>query len=156
MKKLSSEIIQFLHSQNFVIVSTLDNSNRIHSACKGIVKIGPDGTIYLLDLYQGRTFENLKNNPYISITAVDEHKFTGYCLKGTARIVEKESLGKQVITAWEDKMIGRITQRVVKNIKGEKGHPRHPEALLPKPKYTIVVETDEVIDLTPHHLRQGA
>lgn len=155
MKRLTEEIIGFLQNQNFVIVSTLDSDRSIHSACKGIVKIDPAGKIYLLDLYQGKTFQNLKRNPYISITAVDEHRFSGYCLKGKAKIIERDKLRSQIITTWEDKIISRITQRVVKNIRGEKGHPRHPEALLPKPKYMIVMKVQEVIDLMPHHLKQG-
>lgn len=33
--------------------------------------------------------------------------------------------------------------------------PQHPEALLPKPEYMIVMEVEEIIDLTPKHLKQG-
>jgi len=41
----------------------------------------------------------------------------------------------------------------LRNIREEKGHPRHPEVFLPKPVYMIAIEVQEIVDLTPHHLR---
>jgi general stress protein 26 len=155
MKRLTDEIIQFFYNQSFVIVSTLDKDGSLHSSCKGIVKINKIGTIYLLDLYRARTYDNLRINPQISITAFDEHKFIGYCLKGKAKIIKIEELQPQIIKAWEDRIASRITQRVLKNMREEKGHPRHPEALLPKPQYLMVMEVKEIIDLTPHHIKEG-
>lgn len=153
MKRLADEIIQFFQNQSFVIVSTVDQDGTPHSACKGIIKITEDGKIYLLDVYLKKTFDNLTRNPKISVTAVDEHRFKGYCLKGKAELLGKNRLTPQIIKAWEDRITGRITRRLLKNIHEEKGHPAHPEALLPKPEYMIVMEIEEVIDLTPPHIK---
>jgi len=149
MKKLSREIINFFQHQGFVIVCTIDKDGRPHASCKGIVKIKPDGKIYLLDLYKKRTYSNLKRNHRINITAVDEHRFKGYCLKGRAKIIAGNNLALEIITAWESRITTRITQRLLKNLREEKGHPRHPEALLPKPEYMIEMEVDEIVDLAP-------
>jgi predicted pyridoxine 5'-phosphate oxidase superfamily flavin-nucleotide-binding protein len=154
MKRLSTDVVQFFQDQGFVVVSTIDRAGRPHNSCKGIVDINSSGLIYLLDLYQGRTYENLRKNPHISITAVDEHRFTGYCLKGKARMVIGDKLKPQIIKAWEGRITSRIASRLIRNVQGEKGHPRHPEALLPKPKYLIVMKTEEVVDLSPHSLKQ--
>lgn len=151
-QKLSKEIVHFFKNQNFVIVSTVDEAGTLHNSCKGIVKIGTDGRVYLLDLYRTKTFENLKRNPHISITAVDEHKFRGYCLKGKTKIIESESLGSDILKLWEDRITNRITQRVLKNIRGEKGHTRHPELQLPRPEYMICMEVESVVSLTPPQL----
>ena len=154
MNQLSEAIIQFLHKQGCVIISSIDSQGFPHSSCKGIVKINPNGSIYLLDAYRGQTLQNLKDNPQVNITAFDEHKFIGYCLKGKARILFKKELDAGIIKAWEERIASRLTQRLLKNIREEaKGHPRHPEALLPEPEHMIVVEVEEVIDLTPQHLR---
>ncbi len=108
----------------------------------------------MLDAYRGKTFQNLKNNPLASITAFDEDKFSGFCLKGKARILSKDELTPAIIKDWEDRITGRLTQRLLKNIRGEaKAHPFHPEALLPKPEHMIVIDVEEVVDLTPHHLK---
>lgn len=155
MKALPSEIVQFLHSQHFVIVSTVDKNQMPHNACKGIVDIDRKGIVYLLDLYRGKTLANLERNPNISITFVDEHKFTGYCLKGIAAIVDKKLLNPRIIKSWEKKIAGRITHRLLKNIHNEtvKGHKRHPESLLPKPEYMISMEVSEIVNLIPSHIK---
>ncbi|MFH1269907.1 MAG: pyridoxamine 5'-phosphate oxidase family protein [Candidatus Omnitrophota bacterium] len=153
MKRLSDVIIQFFHRQGCVIVSTVDKNGFPHSSCKGIIDINPNGRVYLLDLYRAKTYENLKENPCVSITAIDEHKFIGYCLKGKAGIMPAGELKPDIIKAWEVRITSRLTQRLLKNIHEEKGHPRHPEILLPKPEYMITVEVEEVVDLTPHHLK---
>ena len=148
------EVIHFFQDQGFVIVSTIDKSGIPHTSCKGIVKMNQKGLVYLLDLYKGKTYENLKQNPNISITAVDEHGFIGYCLKGKARIIAGKNLKSQIIKAWEDKLTSRITRRVINNIQGQKGHPHHPEVLLPKPEYMIAMRVRQIVDLTPHHIKQ--
>lgn len=153
MKKLTDEIVRFFHKQNFVIVSTIGRDGSPHSSCKGIVEIEKSGKFYLLDLYRAKTYENLKQNHHIAITAVDEHGFKGYCLKGKAKITNVGRLKSRIARVWEKGIASRITQRIIKNIRGEKGHPRHPEALLPKPEYLIVVEVKEVVNLTPHPLK---
>jgi len=151
MKELPSEILQFFQKQRFVIVSTIDADSTPHNSCKGVVDINGKGLVYLLDLYRGRTFANLKQNPNISITAVDEHKFVGYCLKGKAKIVDRKKLKPVIINAWEKKIAGRITHRLLKNMHDadNKGHARHPESVLPQPEYMIVMEASEIISLAP-------
>ena len=97
MKRLNKEIIYFFRNENFVIVSTVDEKGRPHNSCKGIVKISQRGGVYLLDLYRENTYKNLKQNPCISITAVDGHRFVGYCLKGKAKIISGDKLQPQAI-----------------------------------------------------------
>ena len=79
--KLTEDIIHFFQSQGFVIISTIDKNGYPHNSCKGIVKITNDGKVYLLDVYRAGTHENLIYNPHVSISAVNEHKFSGYCFK---------------------------------------------------------------------------
>ena len=153
MKRLSERLINFLFRQSFTVISTVDKNGLPHNSCKGIVKIDKAGRIYLLDLYKGRTVANLRRRPNIALTVVDEHKFKGFCLKGRARIIRAGKLDAQLVKAWERKIIQRVAQRVLKNMRGEKGHPRHPEALFPKPEYMIMMQVEEIVDLTPQHLK---
>lgn len=155
MKRLRDEIIRFFEKQGFVVMSTLDHRGTLHTSCKGLVKIQTNGKVYLLDLYKEKTFANLKRNPHTTITAVDEHRFVGYSLKGKARILGEDKLTPHIIKAWEERITGRMTRRLIRNIQGEKGHSRHPEALLPKPEYMIVVEVSDIVNLTPQHINIG-
>lgn len=150
MKPLPDDVVKFLHKQHFVIVSTIDENGNPHSSCKGIVSIDPEGKVYLLDLYIGITHKNLQGDSHISIAAVDEHKFIGYCLKGKAKIGR---IRARLIKIWSDKIVSRLSHRIIKRLHGERGHPRHPEIHLPKPKYMIIMEVEDIIDLTPGHLK---
>lgn len=153
MKKLFSSVMNFLHNQGCVVVSTVEEDGSIHVSCKGIVECDASGKVYLFDLYKGRTQANLKRNPHITITAVDEHRFSGYALKGRAHTIAAADVNPRVMKAWEDMLARRLTRRVIRNVKEEKGHPSHPEAMLPDPEYMVVMNVEEVIDLTPPDLR---
>ncbi|MFC1508091.1 pyridoxamine 5'-phosphate oxidase family protein [Candidatus Omnitrophota bacterium] len=156
MNVLTEEIIRFFYRQPYTIITTVDKNGSPYNSCKGIVDINKDGKVYLLDLYRGQTYENLKKNPHITITAVNEHKFTGYSLRGKGSMINEKEVASHLVKAWEEKIIKRLSERLVKNLHGEKGHPKHPEALLPKPEYLIEVEVKEIIDLTPRHIRKEA
>ena len=114
--------------------------------------IEEEGKVYLIDLYKAGTFRNLLGNPTISITSVDEHQFKGYTLKGKARIVERDKIEGHIIAEWERRVVDRISKRVIKNIKQDKGSALHPEAKFPHPEYLIEVDVESVVDLSPSHL----
>ncbi len=153
MVALSGSIINFFQDQGCVLVNSIDENGTPHSACKGIVEITKNGRVFLFDLYRQKTHNNLLLNPKISITAFNEHKFIGYCLKGRASAVTAGEINADLIKAWEERITSRLTQRLLKNIHEEKGHPYHPEALLPKPQYLIAMDVEEIVDLTPQHIK---
>lgn len=146
---LSQEIVEFFQSQDYVITSTLDASGKIHSSAKGIVDIEKDGRVYILDLQHGRTFRNLKRNSNLTITAVDGHHYRGYTLKGKARLLKIENVGREILRKWEKKISYRISRRLLKNIREDRKSFRHPEANFPLPKYLILMEVKEIINLAP-------
>jgi len=150
---LSADAISLLQKQGFVVVSTLDANGGIHCSAKGIAGIEKQGKVYLIDLYRARTFDNLMKNPAISITAVDERQFSGFTLKGRAKIIEREKIEGHIIKGWEDKVIERVSKRVIQDVQADKKNSRHPEAAFPHPQYLIEMEVEEVIDLTPGHLK---
>ena len=156
MKEISRDIIDFLHTQDFVIVSSIDKNGFPHSSCKAIVKIEAAGKIYLVDVYLGVTSENIERNPQVSISAVDEHKFIGYCLKGRARKMPDNSIGLEIIKTWEDNITSRLTKRLLRNLGQDQTQRHHPEASLPRPKHLIVLEVEEIVDLAPYHLKKPA
>lgn len=153
MGELSRSIVNLLRNQGFVVVSSLDSDNTIHCSAKGVVGTEKD-KVYLFDLYRAKTFHNLEKNPTVTITAIDEHEFIGFALKGVARTVDYEEIGAQLIEKWEERLVNRISKRVIKNVKKDKGSLRHPESRFPKPQYLIEVEVKEVVDLTPAHLKK--
>ena len=153
MVKLGDDIVHFFENQGCVIVSTLNKDGAIRNSCKGVLEVNGRGEVFLCDLYHGETGKNIAANPAVSVTAIDEHKFKGYCLQGQARLMREEEFPPELHKKWASRIASRITQRVLKNIGSGKGHPHHPEALLPSPKYIIAVQIDKIVDLTPQHLK---
>lgn len=156
MKQISATIIDFLRTQGFVVVSSIDKNGFPHSSCKDIVKIDPAGEIYLVDVYQGVTSENIERDQHISISAVDEHKFVGYCLKGQASKMPDDFISQEIIKTWEDKITSRLAKRLLRNLVQDQGQGHHPEASLPHPKHLIVLKVKEIVNLAPYHLRKPA
>ena len=154
MKHIPAAIADFLQLQGFVIISSIDEQGFPHNSCKGIVRIDKRGEIYLIDVYHGLTCRNIKREPKISICAVDEHKFMGYCLKGKARIMPDDEISHEIIKFWEDNITSRLAKRLLKNLAEEKSRSHHPEASLPGPKHLISVVVEEIVDLAPNHLRK--
>lgn len=152
MIKLPEEVLEFLEKQHFVVVVTGDKDGSFHASCKGIVDIKKSGKLVLLDVYKGKTYANLKRHRKITVTAVDEHKFKGVCLKGTARIANISGFRKNVADIWERKITSRIAHRILSNVRQQKSQKMFPESRLPQPEYVIVMQAREVIDLTPGHL----
>ena len=153
--KLSPGIVSFFGRQSYVIFSTIDEEGRPHSVAKGIIDIDEEGTVYLLDLYRGRTYANLLGSANASVTAIDEHEFAGFTLKGRASVIELEALDTDVRERWRRLLRSRITGRIIKNIQAEiRGATPH-EAHLPEPEYVIAFEVGEVVDLA-HGRRQGS
>ena len=149
MKELNSDILSFFEEQGFVIVNTLNSDGSIHSSCKGIVAIEKEGVAYLLDLYHGRTFKNLKENKNITVTAVDEHRYIGYALLGVAEITTKDDISDDIYKLWEKNVSKRASKRLIKNLKETHKVKHHPEAMFPKPKYLILFKIENVVDLAP-------
>ncbi|MCM8792818.1 MAG: pyridoxamine 5'-phosphate oxidase family protein [Candidatus Omnitrophica bacterium] len=145
--RIPKKVVDFLGSQSFVIVSTLDKDGSIHNSCKGVVGIDKKGVIYLLDLYKAHTYKNLKSRHYISITAVDEDRFEGYCLKGKAEFLKEDLIEPEIIKLWDTNITRRITNRIIKTLQGQKSHSGHPEVNFPKPKYLIKMKVEKIVSL---------
>lgn len=153
--KLDKNIVRFLARQGIVIVSSYDRSGSIHCAVKGIVGIEEDGAVFVIDLYKAHTYKNLMSDPRVSITAVDEEKFTGWTLQGKAKIVQRQDIAAHIQAKWEEKIVNRISSRLLKSLKKDRGAKHHFEAALPTiPQYLIEIDIDNVIDLQPACVRK--
>ncbi|MDD5252552.1 MAG: pyridoxamine 5'-phosphate oxidase family protein [Candidatus Omnitrophota bacterium] len=154
MEQIPSPVADFLSIQGFVIVSSIDKNGFPHISCKDIVKIDASGEVYLIDVHQGLTVENIRRNPQVSISAVDEPKFMGYCLKGRAVVIPEHKINQEFIKAWEDNITSRLSKRLLYNLTQDKPRGHHPEAKLPRPKHLIIITVEEIVDLTPGYLRK--
>lgn len=154
MKKLSTELISFFKNQDWVIVSTLNQAGKIHSSVKDVIDVEECGKIYLIDLFLKNTFENLKRNNLITITAVDGDKFRGYALGGYGNIVKSDKVEKNKLKMWDEKILKRISKRVIGNIKKDRQKGCNPESMLPDLQYLIEVNVEEIVNLASPFIKK--
>lgn len=155
--ELPDSVVYFLKKQGFMIVSSLDEKGNIHCSAKGVVAVKKEGKVFVVDVYMLKTFENLKRNPTVSITAVDENKFVGYTLQGKAKLVSRKDMEEHVFTSNENKIIERISKRVAKSVQSGEKSTEHFEAKLPQiPQYLIEIDVENIIDLSPPGRRKSA
>jgi len=148
--QLPDKVVNFFKKQSFVIISTIDSNGRIHCSAKGVVGIRKDGRVFVIDLYHNKTYNNLRNDSRVSITQVDERNFTGYTLSGQAKIVLRNDIRDDYIKEWGKVVAKRISDRLIKNVHGEKVPSAAHEAQLPEePKYLIRIDVEDIIDLSP-------
>ena len=145
MIKINEEIITFFKRQNFLMVSTVDKENVINVAAKSVAQIDPAGKIYLVDLYNGTTKTNLKENHNITLSAIDEAEFDGWQLKGKAKVVAFKE-GCKHLETFDEHINKRISDRIIANIQKKKML-GYSEVHFPDPKYLIEFEVEEIVSL---------
>jgi len=148
--KLPANIVRFFSKKGSVIVSSISPDEHIHTSVKGVVGIEEEGKVYVIDLYHNETFKNLSANNRVTLTGIDEKSFVGFALQGTGKVISYADAASHVVLAWENAIVKRITDRMIKNIQdGIKTH-KHHEALLPDvPRYVIEVSVDRIVNLSP-------
>jgi predicted pyridoxine 5'-phosphate oxidase superfamily flavin-nucleotide-binding protein len=84
---LLQKFLPFLSKGKFVNVATCNNERMPNVSPKLVAKLDKN-MLYLVDYVMGSTYVNIKENPRVSLSFVDERTLTGYQLNGTATVME--------------------------------------------------------------------
>jgi len=95
MTKISQEIQEFLKGK-MAWVSTATRDGMPNATPKGSVQVIDDTHLVFADLFSLKTRENLKANPKVAVTVVDEKTYRGYQLKGSAELLTNGPIFDQV------------------------------------------------------------
>ena len=93
---------------------------------KGTIRVLDENTLIFADLFSLKTRENLKNNPRIAVTIVDQEKVVGYQFKGKAELLDS----------------GPIFEKVREELKAR-------PTPLPDPKYVAKITVEAIYDQSP-------
>lgn len=150
--KISEEMERLLLKQNVTVVATVSPEGVPNLSLKGVVRVEPEGYIYFMDLYRGKTRSNLLKNPAVALTVFSIARFKGYQFKGCAELMDSGPLYEKMVAAWKNKKRNIVGDRIIKNVrKGFSGGGA--ETYLPDPKYLVKVEVKKVYNLVPRSLR---
>ncbi|MBI5116306.1 pyridoxamine 5'-phosphate oxidase family protein [Candidatus Poribacteria bacterium] len=126
MAKLSEQIKEFLGEGRLAYVATSDKSGIPNVVPKGSLGVLDDEHLVFADLYSQKTRRNIEENPHVAVAVVNPPAYQGYQFKGMARILDS---GPALAKATE----------IVDSIKMDPA----------KVKYAVVIEVEEVYDLSP-------
>ena len=95
MTKIPPEIQEFIKGK-LAWVATASPDGMPNGTPKGTLKLIDDQHLVFADLFSRKTRENLKANPKVAITVVDEQSYEGYQFKGTAELLTSGPIFDQV------------------------------------------------------------
>ncbi|MDD5138613.1 MAG: pyridoxamine 5'-phosphate oxidase family protein [Candidatus Omnitrophica bacterium] len=139
--------LEFLKAREFVAVATADKAGKPNAAPKLLLKI--DGrTVYFIDYSIGRTFENLKVHPEVSLTLMDVRSLVGYILNGKAEIIEKGGIYDECVEELREREIELSVERVVTGVHIGKPHKEF-EVDIPERFLVYKIRIGECFEISP-------
>jgi len=141
------DALKLLKTRVFIQAATADKEGRPNCAPKLLLKI--DGRIiYLIDYSIGKTFDNLKVNPQVSLSFIDSDSLFGYRLNGTAQIIEEGSIYDGCLKELQEKEIKLTTERIVKGVREGKKY-KDFESEMAERFLVYQVKIEDVSEISP-------
>ena len=109
---------------------------------KYIIKID-DGFIYLADYVMGKTFQNLKVNPKISLSTIDMKTLEGWRINGTVRIMTRGAQYKILSKTMINLEVHNTARRVIEDVQGVQKHNVY-EVSFPKKVVILKVKCENI------------
>ena len=146
-KLITEEMHQFLKDKAFISIATSDFYGRPNVAPKFLLKF-EDDFIYLGDYVIGRTFQNLRNNPKASLSAINLDTLVGYQINGRAKIIERGQEHKKLLMDMHERQIQFSVRRIIEGIQRKKTH-THFEVTFPERVVVFKIKVEEVVEIGP-------
>jgi uncharacterized protein len=122
MARIPKEVQEFVKNK-LAWVATASPDGVPNTTPKGSVQVIDDEHLVFADLFSLKTRDNLQKNPKVAVTIIDEKKYKGYQLKGSAQLADS----------------GPIFDQMVEQLKKA-------PMQLPHPKYVVIITVDSVYD----------
>ena len=143
----SKDLSKLLNQKEFISVATSDLQGEPNAAPKMLLK--SDGeNIYLVDYTIGKTWENLKVNPKISLSLSDVDSLKGYKIDGNVEIIEEGSLYDELFREVKEKQIVLSVDRVLEGVRRKRTH-KNFELGIPDKFVVFKVKVQEITEIGP-------
>ena len=139
--------LKIMKVREFVTLATADKAGKPNSAPKLLLKTD-SGIIYFIDYSIGRTFENLKVNPEVSLSFIDINSLFGYRLNGKVEVIEKGKIYRECLKELREKEVELTAERVIQGVHSGKPH-KDFELEIPERFLVYKVKIEEGSEITP-------
>ena len=138
-----------------ISVASCARQGKPNSAPKMLVDIERLNKIYFLDYKHTHSYANLRENPEISVSFMNDAAFTGYRLNGTAQILESGSEYEEAKSRWEKRLISYEADRIIQRVRGLYST-KESENSLPKDFVIIKISATEGSVVKPDRVFRAA
>jgi uncharacterized pyridoxamine 5'-phosphate oxidase family protein len=139
--------LELLKTREFIAMATADEEGKPNSAPKFLLKVN-GRTFYFIDYSIGKTFENIKVNPEVSLSSINISSLVGYRLNGKVKIIEKGKIYNECLKELREKEIELSVERIVKGVKDGKSHEEF-ELNISERFLVYVVKIEEGCEISP-------
>ncbi len=154
-KQIFSNFADHQKELKVVSVASCDLNGKPNSAAKLLVEVAEPNRVFFLDYNHTQTYSNIKKNPQLSISFMDDAAFTGYRMTGFGEIIDSGKEYDAARKSWEKRLIGYEADRMVQRITGRYST-KESENTLPKDfvivkftaKEAAVIKPDRVLRAT--------
>ena len=144
---INKDIKALIESRGFISVASCDLEARPNAAPKFLLKV-ESSFIYLVDYIVGRTFNNLKVNPRVSLSFFDNNTLVGYQINGKVQIIDS---GSEYLAALEDlqrKEIDLSATRIIEGVHKGQAHKAF-EVAASKQFIVLKIKVEEIVQMHP-------
>lgn len=142
---LTKTIIELLKKREFISIATCDLNGRPNAASKFILKI-EGGCIYLVDYIFGKSYENLKVNPRVSLSFVNNDSLKSYQINGSVELIENGTVYEESAAELVQKEVSLSTDRIIKGVSSGKHHENF-EVAIPEKFVIFKVKIEETVEM---------
>lgn len=132
---IKEKAIEVLRSKEFVSIGTADKSGYPNAVPKFLLKIEKNH-VYLIDYTIAKTVENLRENPFASLSVMDIDNLVGYKLDGPVELISKGKEYKKILGELKKRLIKLSVDRIIKASRSGKKN-THYELELPE-KFIVI------------------
>jgi len=145
-ENLLHDYLSFLPRGKFVNVATCNEERMPNVAPKLIAKVD-NNLVYLVDYVMGSTYANLKTNPRVSLSFVDERTLTGYQLNGAVIVIASGEEFDRLSEEFQQIKTNFTVERILFNVRtGGKASPV--DLALPEKFVILKVKVFEIVEIS--------
>ena len=142
---LTKIILDLLKHREFISIATCDLEGRPNAASKFILKI--EGSfIFLVDYIFGKSYENLKINPRVSLSFANTESLKSYQINGSVELIEKGAVYENIAAELVQKEVSLSTDRIIKGVSSGKHHENF-EVAIPEKFVIFKVKIEDTVEM---------
>lgn len=112
---LSHKVKEFLKQTIFVHIASCDFDSKPNAAVKLVLKM-EGNYVFLADYTEGKTYQNLKVNPFASLSFDNRDTLSGFQINGHVEIIDKGAEYDIMCSELHKKELNLSAERIVKAV----------------------------------------